>query len=773
MKLRFFPSSFLFFSFACFNLFGQLPNGVWRDHLPYSGVEILAEVGDKIFCSSSGGLFSLNKNDYSLQKYSKVNGLSDVSIKVMGYSEATSTLLLGYRNSNIDLIRNDSIINIPDIKMKIIIGDKSIYNVMFINQMAYLSCGFGIVVIDLIKNEIKDTYQFGENGGQIKVNGTAFDGKYLYSATDIGIFRADINSPNLVDYNFWSKLGFLPAGENIKFRSIVYFNGKLLANLNDNAQDPAFGLDRIITISENSWAYWERYGWSYIKQLYLHNNYLHICSSWSSTIFNTSLEEVYSTATGWPSFSLYDKDKILWVADLYVGEGGLIKSENGTNSPPIAPNGPTETDIQKIKISENQVWITGASGISLFKNEKWENFNYRDIPELKGIYYYNDIAIDKDNPDHVLVGTGSDNSGFGLIDLNADKNIKIYNEENSILKTINNIKNDIRITGLTYDREGNIWLSTTLSDDPVYVIRPDGTWENISFTYNAFGTGIRIGDIYYTSYGDLWLIIERAGILSFKENSDGSISEEFFTVRNQDGDVSGKIFSVTEDLEGDVWIGTDQGPVVYYKPVIDYDNRTSITGYQVLIPRTDEEIRNGKVTADPLLQYERINCIEIDGANRKWLGTEKSGAFLMSEDGKKEIYHFDKSNSPMFTDNVVSISINKKTGEIFFGTNNGILSYKGQATEGDEEYTDVYVYPNPIREDYEGDITITGLIKDSNVKITDVSGNLVYETTSLGGQAIWDGKNFKGEKVYTGVYLVFCSNEDGTKTHVTKLLFIH
>jgi hypothetical protein len=229
-----------------------------------------------------------------------------------------------------------------------------------------------------------------------------------------------------------------------------------------------------------------------------------------------------------------------------------------------------------------------------------------------------------------------------------------------------------------------------------------------------------------------------------------------------------RVYSVNEDIDGNIWVGTIAGPVVYYSPYDIIDREDDIIGTQILIPRND-----GTNLADPLLKGEKINCIVIDGANRKWLGTEKSGAFLMSEDGKQEIFKFNSENSPLFSDNVRSIAINDDNGEVFFGTDKGILSFKGQATKGGEEYQDVYVYPNPVRENYRGDITVTGLVANVNVKITDISGNLVYETQALGGQAIWDGKNFSGERVSTCVYLVFCSNEDGTKTYVTKLLFIH
>jgi hypothetical protein len=213
-------------------------------------------------------------------------------------------------------------------------------------------------------------------------------------------------------------------------------------------------------------------------------------------------------------------------------------------------------------------------------------------------------------------------------------------------------------------------------------------------------------------------------------------------------------------------VGTDHGPVVYSNPKDVFNGETA--GTQVLIPRND-----GTTNADPLLGTETINCIAVDGANRKWFGTAKGGAFLFSPDGLREIYHFNTDNSPIFSNNILCIGIDEHTGEVFFGTDRGIISYRANATKPNDNFTNVYVFPNPVREDYHGDIVITGLIENTHVKITDISGNLVYQTKSIGGQAVWDGKTRGRRRVATGVYLVFCSNDDGTKTYITKMLVIH
>ena len=190
--------------------------------------------------------------------------------------------------------------------------------------------------------------------------------------------------------------------------------------------------------------------------------------------------------------------------------------------------------------------------------------------------------------------------------------------------------------------------------------------------------------------------------------------------------------------------------------------------YQVTLERDD-----GSGLIDFLLFTETILDIAVDGGNQKWLATDQSGVFLISDDGQETVLNFREENSPLLSNGVTGIGINQKSGEVFIATDQGLVSYGGIATEGASNFSDVYVYPNPVYPDYEGPITIAGLMENTVVKITDVSGDLVWETNSFGGQAVWDGRNFNGNKVATGVYLVMLATEDATRSHITKILFLH
>jgi ligand-binding sensor domain-containing protein len=225
------------------------------------------------------------------------------------------------------------------------------------------------------------------------------------------------------------------------------------------------------------------------------------------------------------------------------------------------------------------------------------------------------------------------------------------------------------------------------------------------------------------------------------------------------------VFSIAEDLDGNIWVGTDQGPVIYFNPekIFDADLKAS----RIKIPKND-----GTNLADYLLKTETITSIAVDGANRKWLGTASSGVYLLSADGTTQIKNFNELNSPLLSNSIVSLAVDNKTGEVWFGTSKGVQSFRGDATTGGEKFTKVYSFPNPVREDFKGNVTITGLIKDSEIRITDISGNLVYSTVSDGGQATWDLNTYNGHRVATGVYLIFCASKDGSQSYVTKMLVI-
>ncbi|MCX6266296.1 MAG: T9SS type A sorting domain-containing protein, partial [Bacteroidetes bacterium] len=224
------------------------------------------------------------------------------------------------------------------------------------------------------------------------------------------------------------------------------------------------------------------------------------------------------------------------------------------------------------------------------------------------------------------------------------------------------------------------------------------------------------------------------------------------------------VLTMAEDTKGAIWIGTEKGVGVFYSPENVFQPGQNFDAQQILLSQGSY--------VQYLLENETVTTIAVDGANQKWIGTDRGGVFLFSEDGTKQIYHFTAENSPLLSDRLTCISINKD-GEVFFGTDKGVISFRAQATPGGESNENVYAFPNPVREDYEGYIAVKGLVNNAQVRITDIDGTLVYSTRAEGGQAIWNGKNFNGKKAHTGVYLVFASDDTASERVVTKILIIH
>ena len=319
-----------------------------------------------------------------------------------------------------------------------------------------------------------------------------------------------------------------------------------------------------------------------------------------------------------------------------------------------------------------------------------------------------------------------------------------------------------------FDKDGNFWVANAFVNEPLSLYTPDEVWK--SFTCSAEMKGGICTDLYIDkTNGYIWMAAKGGGVMVYDNNQTplDETDDQFKNLSTSEGNgalPSDIINTIVEDKNGAIWLGTENGPVVIYNPKNIFDGG-SYDAQEVLIEQDG--------ILEVLLGTEDINEIVIDGANRKWFATEGGGLFLISEDGTTMINSFTTENSPIFSNTINALAINPNTGEVYVGTDKGVMGYKGEATEPNSSFSNVYAYPNPVRPEYEGKIAIKGLTNNSDVKITDASGNLVASTTSLGGQAVWDGKTLSGERVATGIYYVFIVTEDGSDKIATKLLFIN
>ncbi len=749
----------------------DLAIGQWRTHLPYAKAQCVTDAGSKVFCASEDGLFSYNKNDNGISVYTKLDGLSDIGYKVIRYSSAYDVLFIGYESSNIDLLYGNQVVNIPDISRANIVGGKTINDVIFVGRYAYLSCSFGIVVIDLERREIKDTYYIGPGGGNINVSGIAFDGSDLFAATSAGIYRVNINNPFINLYSEW--MNILAPGSGVVFDQIVWFNNKIYVKVDGSGDN-----DYVMSYDYTSWsnAGINMYA---INRLMVADNKLVVASILDVKVFDPLLQVIKNIDQSTYSCRIYDATVDVsgntWIAD---NTKGLVRVNSLNQTQFILPNGPWSKSSADIQLLNEQLWVGHSQrdggwratysndGFSTFVNNQWTTFDRTSLTSpivwLDSVWDFMSLAIDSRNTNHVFLGS----RGGGLLEMENGAIKNYYNEGNSSLQTTVGNPGACEIGGVRFDKDNNLWIVNSGTYVPLLEFTKDGIWKTFSFADATNGIP-QEGGLFIDSYGQKWISILGSGVLVF-DDSRPLTSTRYRLLNTETGKghlPSSGVSIVTEDKDGQVWLGTGQGIAVFYNPSSVLDGGADNDAQQILIEQDGH--------TQYLLATETVTAIAVDGANRKWCGTESGGVFLMSADGTIQLQHFTAENSPLLSDKITGIAMNDRTGEVFFGTDKGIVSYRGDAIAGGETCDGYLVFPNPVKHEYNGPIAISGLVNNADVRITDIAGALVYHTKANGGEAIWNGNNFKGERAHTGVYLIYATNDDGSATCVTKVLFTH
>ncbi len=773
MKGFYFLVFFLFTVFSKFS-FPQIAVGQWQDHLPYNKAIDLAEVSNKIYAATPYALMIFDKDDNSIQKLSKVNGLSDIGVNCLGYSQDANTLVVGYTNGNLDLIEGNTIYNLADIKRKQLYGSKSINKIFISNSYAYLATGFGIVKVDLERKEISDTYFIGSNASYINVHDITFDGTYFYAATEKGIYQANGNT-NLADFNNWVRLTFLPSYDK-DYSHIAFYNNSLYSVLtNENNND-----NWLIHIQNSTYTLIDTAKFKTVRNLNVSDNKLIISHDTLISIFNGStlfteysLLTLSGSSSGWhlvySENAIFDTQHNLWAADQRYG---LINISTNSNAVSYFSNGPSSNSVYDIAAGGGNIWVAkgglNISGANLWNHAEiydyydysWHTLSGSNQSQMAGQHDIVTVCINHQDPSMAYAGSWND----GLFEFKNHQCINRFDENNSTLQPFTS--GNEKVADMAFDSQQNLWILNPGVNNPVSVKKSDGTWK--SFNYSYISNDLR--RILVTSSDKKWVVLGNGqGLLIFDNGSDIDNESDdqikHLNIVDEGGAIiTNDIHSIAEALDGVIWIGTSEGVITYYEPDNVFDD-PNFHADRVLLDLGDG-------TAQYLLKYETVTTIAIDGANRKWFGTSNSGVFLLSDDCTEQILHFTENNSPLFSDKILNIAIDETTGEVFFATDKGLVSYRNDATEGLTTFNQPYAFPNPVTEGYNGLISLIGLVRNAHVKISDIAGNLVYETIANGGMATWNGKDFQGNKVHTGIYLAFCSNDDGSETKVIKILII-
>ena len=752
--------------------------GQWRDLLPYADCISVTEAGSRIYCATPYAIFCFDKDDNSIQRISKINMLSDIGISSINYSNEYQTLVIAYTNANIDLIKNQRVINISDIKRSTILGNKTINNIYFIGKYAYFSCSFGIVVLDIDKDEIHDTYYIGENGGQVNVLSLTKDvNDTLFAASDKGIYLASAKNPNLANYKNWK----LDTRMDVyaTYPSISSFAGEVVVNKRAGAT----GSDTIYRYANAHWSPWNLNVADRISNLKTCYDKLVVAYNYSVKYFNpdfTLFNGIYGYNPGSPvpNDAILDKNQSVWIAD---NNAGLVSFTPSTGVfEHINLGGPLTATVFSMKTNGDDLYIVPGGRdntytpfyvpgqVYHFTNTSWINLDGSNILNLNQYHDLVTIAIDPFDPARVYAGSW----GRGLLEFYNGNLMARYVENNSTLRhiTSNTDTADIRVGGTGFDQEGNLWVVNTHNN---YCLSRKSGNNWIGYNIPSINQA-DLGQMIVTKAGQKWIQMRITNsnsnsVLVFSDNgTPANPADDQAKMLNSfvgTGNIPGQnVFAMVEDKNGQVWVGTEKGIGVFYNPENIFSGQP-YDAQQVLVQQG--------LYVQYLMENEMVTALAVDGANRKWIGTDRGGLYLFSEDGTQQISHFTEENSPLFSNRISSLAINPLTGEVFIGTDKGIISYKGTATEGGEKNQDVYAYPNPVKEGYQGWIAIKGLVTNAQVRITDISGDLIFSTKAEGGQAVWDGKNFDGRRAKTGVYLVYASSDNAEEKVVTKILIIN
>lgn len=757
--------------------------GDWKIHATFSGqnVQNVIDTGDKVYYLVSNNLFCYDKTTQENEALNKRNYLSDVLIKQIYYNSYKKYLMVVYDNSNIDVIdSNGKVVNIPDIKDAILTSDKAINDVTFTQKAAYIATSFGYLVLNDTKYEVKESRIYNLSMKSVAVVGNTL----LLSCTNGALYYGGVDEAHEYLGTFKSfavEAGTIfPISNGRFFYTTGYlFRFSMALDADGNA---TFSADSICnaaptTLQKTPSGFIANYSPS--KSFYFTfdadgNN--------EKQVSNSSNELLSSATEG------------KWWA---LGNNGLRLIDNGTASEYIKPNCidialPFYTTFNKLN---NKLYVSSAGTNSFFSYQftrtavntydgtTWTDItpstsNYNTVipghsgsKDGTGTYW---VTCDPDDADTYYLGSW----WYGVLKVKGNEVVQAYNWNNSPL---------INVDGYfchgvpVIDRAGTLWIAQTSNTTAPIVALPKAKrqlttvtksdWitpniSNMSSNKRACVIASKYTDDKVYTAGDY-----QNPVVFFNDGGNPSstvknVSYSQFTDQDEKVYSWNYIYCFAEDQNGKVWMGSDNG-IVSFDPKNAYASNFRVN--HIKVPRND-----GTNLADYLLDGQQVNCIAVDGSNRKWIGTNASGLFLVSADGSQIIKQFNTSNSYLSSNTIYSVCCNPNNNSVYVVTSSGFLEYLSDSTPAEDDYSSVYAYPNPVRPDFTGLITIKGLMDNSLVKITDPAGNVVKQLKSNGGMATWDGCNESGTRVKTGVYFVLASqgDSDGNQSAVTKIMII-
>lgn len=739
----------------------------WSSFYSYNQITGVVGANDGlVYGLAENSLFSYDPTANEVVPITTVNGLLGDDINTLSISD--NYMMVGYQNGMLGVhnLTDGSVVLDNSIDRNITIpgNNKAINSFLLKDQTLYISANYGISSYDFVNNRFIDSYFFGVNNSQIQVNQTALVGTSLYAATEEGLYKASTDDPNLVLESAWTKIA---AGQ---WKAIGLVNNTLLGIVQSGGTSICNTLINDVAI--------ERHRESGTL-LWVDVNEDALILSFSNKILSFDADQLVSTlatATGNLSGQKFSSATQLG-GNLFIGTSGSgLLLHNPSETRVVSPSGPLRNDIFDLSVvADNEMWIAhgafsqsynpyplNAYGISRLSEEGWQNLPYSS---LSGALSIVSVVPNPNDTSQVFACAMHQ----GLLEINNGVVGTLWNHTNSSLESVNPIEfgenpnyRSVRVRDVAFDSEGAMWSITSFVAKGLKKRSVDGNWQSVDLlpVLSSPKRAAGYSKLEISPNDEIYFGSSSSGLIGYAEINGTPVLRSIGVAENLPAE---DVRSVALDYDDNLWIGTTNGLRVLYGASRMFTQEVSASTVVL------EEGGN----VGELLANQNIKAIEVDGNNQKWVATDGAGVFLFAEDGKKTIHHFTKENSPLPTNFIQNLAYDNQSGKIFIATSSGLVAFQGNAFAPSETLENIEVYPNPIRPRYTGPLTIRGLQADCVVKITDIVGNAVYETTSTGGSVQWDMNSFSGKRVRSGVYLIFVTTKDGMDSSVEKVMIIN
>ena len=757
-------------------LAAQIGTGEWRFHVASTKAIDVVTTENQIFTAYENGLSVLNLADDSHTLYTALSGLSDIEISCLYFDEGDQSLFIGYINGNIDKLKNGRFYNIPALKLAQVPNSKRINQFEEAGDYVLAANDFSILKIDPKKNEVKET--FYPTNAMEKIQDVVFQNDTVFALTPSKLLKGYYNNPGLPDQSQWLIDSRVPIINGSIYSELARLNNRLAVlfkNKTSGGGDTVFAITNtgIVSITKLPWAVQINSINSVNDQLAvnIYGGCIHYNSSFGVSAF-------YSASNFNKTFNFYRSSmnsRGLWVAD---EKYGLIFFPSEVEYKLFPVKGTSNKyfytiDSQAGKVAISTGRLTGKNpsftrnGVHFFEEETWSHKNIDNVSAWsnKEIWDILDVSINPKNKNQVAISTFSPEplTVFNSEDANC------YNQTNSTLKLSSQGNGWGLVSDVCYDDLGNLWALNGYSEKPLNVLDKNNLWKNFDCGFQARNKFTQKMIVDFKN--NVWLSVLDEGLFGYNYNGTLSDDSDDYYKQLNSGSLTGNLPSanvtaIAADFNDQIWIGTDAGFAILYNASEAFTaNSGDYNAQRIKI--------NFEGNVEYLLGNTHITDIEVDGGNRKWIATANAGILLLAPDGSEILEQHTAENSPLISNNIFDLKLDQTTGELFIITDKGLVSYRTNATYEDPDYANTIVFPNPVKPNYFGPITIQGIRYDSDVKITDVAGNLIYKTTSNGGTATWDCKNLSGQKVATGVYFIWTATNEGNGKKVGKVLILN